>query len=65
MSYVIEFTSPVMKDKMYFHATRILVDKPEKATKYETKEGLIFETFKKLSQIGYRDFSLNFVEYEN
>ena len=58
MSYIIEFTSPVMKDKMYFHATRVLVDRPEKATKYETKEGLIFETFKKLSQIGYQDFYL-------
>jgi hypothetical protein len=62
MSYIIEFTSPVMKDKMYFHETRILVDKPEKATKYETKEGLIFETFKKLSQIGYKDFYLTIEE---
>lgn len=62
MSYVIEFTSPVMKDKMYFHATRVLVDKPEKATKYETKEGLIFKTFKQLSQIGYRDFYLTIEE---
>jgi hypothetical protein len=66
MRYVIEFTSPVMKDKMYFHETRVLVDKKEKATQYETKEEIsIFETFKKLSLIGYRDFSLNFVEYEN
>ena len=58
MSYVIEFTSPVMKDKMYYHESRILVDKPGKATKYETKEGLIFETFKRLSLIGYKDFYL-------
>lgn len=62
MSYIIEFTSPVMKDKMYFHATRVLVDKPEKATKYETKEGLIFETFKRLSQTGYKDFYLTIEE---
>ena len=62
MRYVIEFTSPVMKDKMYYHETRILIDKPEKATKYETKEGLIFETFKKLSQIGYKDFYLTVEE---
>jgi hypothetical protein len=62
MSYVIEFTSPVMKDKMYYHETRVLVDKKEKATKYETKEGLIFETFKKLSQIGYKDFYLTIEE---
>jgi hypothetical protein len=58
MRYVIEFTSPVMKDKMYYHETRVLVDKKEKATQYETKEGLIFETFKRLSQIGYKDFYL-------
>ena len=62
MSYVIEFTSPVMKDKMYYHESRILVDKPEKATKYETKEGLIFETFKRLSLIGYKDFYLTIEE---
>jgi hypothetical protein len=63
MSYIIEFTSPVMKDKMYFHANRVLVDKPEKATKYETKEEVsIFETFKKLSLIGYKDFYLTIEE---
>ena len=62
MSYVIEFTSPVMKDKMYYHESRILVDKPGKATKYETKEGLIFETFKRLSLIGYKDFYLTIEE---
>jgi hypothetical protein len=62
MSYIIEFTSPVMKDKMYYHESRVLVDKPGKATKYETKEGLIFETFKKLSQIGYKDFYLTIEE---
>ena len=59
MSYILEFTSPVMKDKMYFHESRVLIDKPEKATKYETKEEVnVFETFKRLSLIGYKDFYL-------
>lgn len=66
MRYVIEFTSPVMKDKMYYHESRVLVDKKEKATQYEKTDMLIeYESFKRLCKIGYRDFYLNFVEYEN
>lgn len=59
MSYILQFTFPVMKDKMYFHATRVLVDKPEKATKYENEKDIDkFEILKFLCEVGYKDFFL-------
>jgi len=59
---IIEFSHPVMKGKMYFHETRILVDKPEKASQNIS----LFDAFKRLCIIGYKDFTLKkMTEIEN
>lgn len=59
MSYVVQFTSPVMKDVMFFHATRILVESKAKATKYENEKDIDkFAILKFLCDVGYKDFFL-------
>jgi len=48
-----------MKDAMFFHKTRVLVESKKKATKYENEKDIDkFEILKFLCEVGYKDFSL-------